>query len=169
MKRHLVVGGTGRIGALLVDILIGKALRVRATTHRKWMVNDRGPVSWAYLDLATGEGIEQAFAGIDRAFLSVPASLPDAQEIMVPLIVEAKRRRLEKVVLMTPLGRDGRPAVRCEAALRRTGLRCDIIRPDADLDPRMIAASAARFLTREDLGDRVLEVARHRAAARACI
>lgn len=167
MKRHLVVGGTGPIGALLVDILIDKALRVRATTHRKWMVNDRGPVSWAYLDLATGEGIEQAFAGIDRAFLSVPAGLPRPHEMMVPLFAEAKRRGLEKVVLMTPLAEDGHPLRRCELALQRTGLRCDIIRPDAELDPRMIAATAARLLTGEDLGDRVLKAPRDRGAARA--
>src|SRR3954469_8195694 len=97
-KRHLVVPGAENIGPILVDILLHKALRVRATTTEKWKASDRGPIAWAYLDLESGEGIEQAFIGIDRACIAVPANVTDVHEIVLPLVAEAKRRRLEKVV-----------------------------------------------------------------------
>jgi len=148
MKRHLVVSGTEPVGALVVDILLDKALRVRATTPEKWKAGERGPVAWAYLDLASGEGIEQAFAGVDRAFLAVPADQENPLQVLTPLVSEAKRRHLEKVVLLTPCGRDGAPLRRCEQELERSGLRYDIIRAERSDDLRLLAARAAQLLTK---------------------
>lgn len=157
MKRHLVVTGTGPVGSLVVDILLDKALHVRATTPDKWREGDRGPVVWAYLDLESGEGIERAFTGVDRAFIAVPPELENAQEALLPLVAEAKRRRLEKVVMLTPLDAGGSPLRRCELELERSGLAHDIIRPDRRIHPRDVAATAAVLLIRDDLATRSLD------------
>jgi uncharacterized protein YbjT (DUF2867 family) len=156
MKRHLVVSGTGPVGSLVVDILLDKALLVRATTAERWRQGDRGPVSWAYLDLESGEGIEQAFAGVDRALIAVPPELENASECVLPLVAEAKRRRLEKVVMLTPMGVDGAPLRRCELELERSGLRHDILRLDRQVNPRDVAATAAMLLIRDDLDARII-------------
>jgi len=154
-KRHLVVGGAEDIGAILVDILLHKALNVRATTADKWKANDQGPIAWAYLDLESGEGIQQAFTGVDRACIAVPTNVADAHEVVSPLLAEAKRRRLEKVVLLTTAAPDS-AVLRCEAELAHSGLRHDILRVQPGDDPHAVAACAAQLLTREDLGARAL-------------
>ena len=154
-KRHLVVPGAENIGAILVDILLHKALRVRATTTEKWKASDRGPIAWAYLDLASGEGIEQAFTGVDRAFIAVPTNVSDPHEVVSPLVAEAKRRRLEKVVMLAPASPD-EPVRRCEAELERSGLRHDIVHIQPGDDLHAVAASAAQLLIRDDLGARAV-------------
>ena len=157
MKRNLVIPGTDAVGALLVDILLGRALRVRATTREKWKAGDRGPIAWVYLDFASGEGIEQAFAAVDRTFIAIPPEIGNPHEALAPLVAEAKRRRLEKIVLLTPLASDGTPVRRCELEVERSGLRYEIMRAQPGDDPRMLALAAARLLTRDDLGNHPLK------------
>ena len=142
MKRHLVVCGTGTVGSFVVDVLLGKALHVRATTQRKSQVSARGPIAWTYLDAATGEGAEHAFAGINRAVLV----LPIGAEALARCLREARRRRVEKVVLIT----DG-ASEECEASLQRSGLRHDVVRSALGDDPRRLAATAVLLLTHDDI------------------
>lgn len=60
--RVLVTGGTGTLGRLVVDRLVGVGRDVRVLTRR---ANDDGPgIEYVTGDLATGRGIEAAVAGI---------------------------------------------------------------------------------------------------------
>ena len=149
MKRHLVVCGTGRVGSFVVDVLLGKALHVRATTHRKEVASQRGPIAWTYLDIATGHGVEQAFGGIDRAVLVLPIAETQPEEALARCLREAKRRHLEKVVVITG-GPDG-AVEECERVLRRSGLRHALLRAAENDDPRRLAATAVLLLTHDDI------------------
>ena len=152
MKRHLVVCGTGPVGSFVVDVLLGKALHVRATTHRKEQASQRGPIAWTYLDLASGHGVEQAFGGIDRAVMVLPLTGNKPDAALARCLREAKRRRLEKVVVIT----DGNEEAveECARLLRRTGLAHAILRSTEGDDPRRIAASAVLLLTHDGIAGR---------------
>ena len=132
MKRYLVLGGSGTVGSSIVDSLVHEGRRVRATTHRKSAVGERDGLTRVYLDLANGEGTEQAFAGVQRAFIMAPPGFANQHAIVSPLIAEAKRRKLEKVVLMTAMGANAgdTPFRRAEIELEKSGVRYNIIRPN---------------------------------------
>jgi uncharacterized protein YbjT (DUF2867 family) len=104
---------------------------VRETTSRK----DNSSVSLdrVYVNLATGENVHAAFDGIDRAFFISPPGFADQYKILSPLIQEAKRRGLKKVVLMTAMGANAvetTPFRRAEIELEKSGLNYNIIRPN---------------------------------------
>src|SRR5687768_2249395 len=103
MKRSiLVVGASGTVGSLIVAQLVKEGHRVRATSSKVSATKDG--VEKVQVNLHTGEGVRAAFEGIDRAFLLSPSGNADQYGILSPLIQEAKRRGLEKVVLMTAMG-----------------------------------------------------------------
>src|SRR4051812_40754751 len=95
-QRILVIGATGTVGSELSRLLKAEGHEVRETTSKAGGATpDR-----SYLNLLTGEGVRDAFADVDRAFLLSPAGYADQHAILSPLIQEAKRRGLKKVVLM---------------------------------------------------------------------
>ena len=132
MKKYLVIGASGTVGSKIVQSLVRDGLAVRATTHRKEAVGTKGGVERVYLDLATGEGIAQAFEGVDRAFVLAPPGHADHYKLLSPLVAEARRRKLDKVVLMTAMGANAAdtPFRRVEQELEQSGLRYNIIRPN---------------------------------------
>jgi uncharacterized protein YbjT (DUF2867 family) len=74
-----------------------------------------------------------AFEGVQRAFLLAPPGYADQHAVLRPLIDEAQRRKLEKVVLMTALGAnavESAPLRRAEIALEQSGLPYAIVRPN---------------------------------------
>lgn len=130
MKKEqiLVVGASGNVGSELVRILKKEGHLVRSTTSRAHPKPDQ-----ARIDVATGAGIREAFEGIDRAFLLSPPGFADQHAVLSPLIQEAKRRGLKKVVLMTALGanlNDAAPFRKAEIELEKSGLEYNIIRPN---------------------------------------
>ena len=132
MKTYLIVGGSGTVGSEIVRILREQGHAVRATTSRREAVGTREGVERVYLDVGTGEGIAKAFEGIDRAFLLAPPGYADQHAILSPLVAEAKRRKVEKVVLMTAMGANAAdtPFRRVEVELERSGLAYNIVRPN---------------------------------------
>lgn len=132
MKKYLVIGASGTVGSQIVQSLVRDGLDVRATTHRKEAVGRKDGVERVYLDLATGEGIAQAFEGVDRAFVLAPPGYADHYKLLSPLVAEARRRKLDKVVLMTAMGANAAdtPFRRVEQELEGSGLRYNIIRPN---------------------------------------
>ena len=131
-KTFLVIGATGTVGSGIVEALIAQGHAVRATTHRADKVGRNGAVETVRLDLASGEGIGAAFEGVDRAFLLAPPGYADQHRLLSPLVAEAARRKLDKVVLMTAMGADAAdtPFRRVEIELERSGLRYNIVRPN---------------------------------------
>lgn len=132
MKKYLVIGASGTVGSKIVQSLVRDGLNARATTHRKEAVGRKDGVERVYLDVAAGEGIAQAFEGVDRAFLLAPPGYADHYKLLSPLVAEARRRKLDKVVLMTAMGANAAdtPFRRVEQELERSGLRYNIIRPN---------------------------------------
>ena len=119
MAKYLVIAASGTVGSRVVRDLVAKGHQVRAATHRK-DAPATGGVEKVHLDLATGAGIAAAFEGVDGALL------------LSPLVAEAKRRKLGKVVLMTAMGANAAdtPFRRVEQELEASGLRYNIIRPN---------------------------------------
>jgi len=132
MKKFLVVGASGTVGSEIVRLLQEQGHAVRATTHRREAAGTREGVERVYLDVGTGDGISQALAGVDRAFFLAPPGYADQHKILSPLVAEAKRRGLDKVVLMSAMGANtaDTPFRRVEVELERSGLRYNIIRPN---------------------------------------
>jgi len=123
----LVVGGTGTVGSEIVRILKSEGHSVRIATSKSPASNDQ-----VHLNLLSGEGLDAAFAGIDRAFFLSPGGYADQYAVLAPLVVKAKAANLKKVVLMTALGVEhakGSPMNRAEADLIASGIPFNIIRP----------------------------------------
>jgi len=134
MKTYLVVGASGTVGSSVVQGLLARGAQVRALTSRKERAGQReGNVQWVHADLATGEGVAQAFEGVQRAFLLAPPGYADQHAVLRPLIEQARAARLEKVVLMTALGANAvetAPLRRAEIALEQSGVPYAIVRPN---------------------------------------
>lgn len=129
-ERILIVGASGTVGSELSRLLKKQGHRVRATTSKKVT---QATDELVHINLATGEGIRDAFEGVDRAFLLSPPGHADQHAILSPLIFEAKRRGLKKVVLMTAMGANANeqsPFRKAEIDLEKSGLNYNIIRPN---------------------------------------
>jgi uncharacterized protein YbjT (DUF2867 family) len=124
----LVVGANGTVGSELVKSLRADGYRVRATTSKSVANTDE----LVHLNLVTGEGIQPAFEGVDRAFFLSPPGYADQYALLSPLIQEAKRRALKKVVLMTAMGSNAHetPFRKAERDLENSGLNYAVIRPN---------------------------------------
>jgi uncharacterized protein YbjT (DUF2867 family) len=130
--RYLVVGASGTVGSRIVESLAASGAQVRALTSRQQATGRRDGVEWVQANLATGEGVAAAFEGVDRAFILVPPGYADQHAIASPLIAEARRRKLDKVVLMTAMGANAAetPLLRAERELIASGVAYNIIRPN---------------------------------------
>lgn len=126
----LVVGASGLVGSEIVRLLKGANYRIRATTSKQVVAPSENLI---HVDVTTGEGVKDAFQGVDRAFLLSPPGYADQYLTLSPLIQEAKRRGLKKVVLMTAMGANAvetSPFRRAELELEKSGLKYNIIRPN---------------------------------------
>lgn len=124
----LIIGASGTVGSELAKILNKKGVETLLATSKKSEQPDK-----VYLDLATGDGVKEAFSQADRAFLLSPPGYANQYEILSPLIKVAKEKSLEKVVLMTAMGAnadESSPFRRAEVELEKSGLRYNIIRPN---------------------------------------
>jgi uncharacterized protein YbjT (DUF2867 family) len=127
MSYTLILGGTGTVGRALVQTLQQRGERVLAGARQP-----RGADTLA-LDLATGAGLEAAFAGASRAFLMSPPGHPDQDALLGPAVDAARRQGVSKLVLMTAMGADADPNGpfrRLEQRVERAGLAYNIIRPN---------------------------------------
>lgn len=123
----LVIGASGTIGSEIVRILKAEGRSVRTTTGKP--ATEAGKV---HVNLATGEGLDAAFAGVERAFFLSPGGYADQYKILAPLIAKAKAANLKKVVLMTAMGVEMNPDApmrKAEIDLENSGVPYTIIRP----------------------------------------
>lgn len=130
MKKEtiLVVGASGTVGSELVSLLKAEGHQVRTTTSKEPKTADA-----VKIDIATGEGVHKAFEGVEKAFLLSPPGYADHYKMLSPLIQEAKRRGLKKVVLMTAMGANADENSgfrRAEIELEKSGLNYNIVRPN---------------------------------------
>lgn len=128
MSKTLILGASGNVGSEIAKILKAKGQEVALATSRKPEQADQ-----VHLNLATGEGLEEAFKNVDRAFLLAPPGYTNQDELLKPVIDLAKKQGLKKVVLMTAMGVDAsdeNPMRKAELYLDASGLDYNIIRPN---------------------------------------
>jgi uncharacterized protein YbjT (DUF2867 family) len=128
-NNFLVIGASGTVGSEVVRLLREQGHKVRTTTSKK----DAAGGDSVHVDLGSGAGVQQAFAGIDRAFLMSPAGYADQYAILAPLIRAAKEQGVKKLVLMSAFGADADPTSplrRIELDLEQSGLAWNVIRPN---------------------------------------
>lgn len=126
----LVIGASGTVGSGVVEQLKAAGHQVRVATSKPVAA---GNSSQVHVNLATGVGIKEAFTGVDKAFLISPPGHADQYAMLSPMIQEAKRQGLKKVVLMTAMGANAvetTPFRRAEIELEKSGLKYNIIRPN---------------------------------------
>jgi uncharacterized protein YbjT (DUF2867 family) len=127
------VGASGTVGTEITRQLAAQGYRVRTTTSKKATAGTKNGVEQVQINLHTAAGVEAAFDGVERAFLLSPAGYADQYALLAPLIREAKRRSLKKVVLMTAMGANAvetAPLRRAEIDLEKSGVPYNIIRPN---------------------------------------
>lgn len=128
MSTILVVGANGTVGTELVRLLQAQGHAVRSATSRA----PSGP-GQVHLNLLTHEGLSAAFDGVERAFFLAPPGHVNQDALLKPLIDEAAKRQLKKVVLMSAMGAnaDENGGLRkAEVHLERSGVPYNIIRPN---------------------------------------
>lgn len=128
MSKTLVIGASGLVGSELVQQLVKRGHEVLRATSRE--PSEAGQVR---LDLATGTGIAAALDGVTKAFLMAPPGFTNQDELLGPVIHEARARGLSRVVLMTAMGAnaDESGAMRkAELLLERSGVPYNILRPN---------------------------------------
>lgn len=134
MKHYLIVGASGSVGSQVARQLAQQGAQVHALSSKRERAGQvEGNIRWVFADLKSGEGVAAAFEGVDRALIFSPPGYVPQNAIISPLIEEAKRRRLEKVVLMTALGAnavDTAPLRLAELELEGSGLAYNIVRPN---------------------------------------
>lgn len=125
----LVVGASGSVGSEVVRQLRVQGQTVRATTGKRAAAGG----DTVFVDLASGEGVAQAFSGVQRAFMLSPAGYADQYAVLAPLVAAAREHGVRKVVMMTAFGVDANPDAplrRAELALEQSGLDWNVIRPN---------------------------------------
>lgn len=128
MSRTLVVGANGTVGKEVVRLLQQAGQEVVEATSKP--PTRRSQVR---LDLATGEGVSQALAGVDRAFIMAPPGFTNQDEILTPLIERAAQQKLNRIVLLSALGADvaeTNPLRKAELLVEQSGLPYNVLRPN---------------------------------------
>jgi uncharacterized protein YbjT (DUF2867 family) len=128
MPSTLVIGASGTVGSELSRLLAEQGHEVRRATSRP--ATQPGQVQ---LDLVSGQGLREAFDGVDRAFLLAPPGHSRQDLLLKPLIDEARSRGLRRVVLMSAMGAnadEAAPLRQAELHLERSGLAWNVIRPN---------------------------------------
>lgn len=128
MQQILVIGSTGNVGSELVRLLKANGHEVIEATSRKEL--KKGQV---HLNLLTGQGVDKAFEGVSQAFFLSPPGHMNQHELLKPLIEMAKKKNLQKVVLMTAMGAnadESSPLRQAEIQLEKSGVPFNIIRPN---------------------------------------
>jgi len=131
----LVTGATGRIGRVVVDLLIDAGLPVRALTHRSEAAAMPANVEVVTGDLTVPESLEAALRGAGAVFLVWTAPPATA-----PAVVERLAACARRVVFLSsphqtphPFFRQPNPMAALHADIERliaaTGLESTIIRP----------------------------------------
>ncbi|MFZ4760820.1 MAG: SDR family oxidoreductase, partial [Burkholderiaceae bacterium] len=128
MAKILVIGSSGTVGTEL-------SARLSDAGHDVLKATSRAPSQpgQVHLNLLTGDGLDAAFDGVDRAFLLAPPGHTNQDELLIPVIDAARAHSLSKVVLMSAMGADAddsAPLRRVELHLQASGLGYNVIRPN---------------------------------------
>ena len=124
----LVVAASGTVGSALAQSLAEQGHSVRRATSKT-----APAAGQVHLNLTDPATIAPAFAGVDKAFLLSPPGYVNQDQLLIPLIDQARKQGLSKVVLMTAMGANAdasSPMRKAEVHLEQSGLSYNIIRPN---------------------------------------
>lgn len=125
----LVIGANGTIGQHTVAKLLAQGVPVKAASRSGKAVAGAQGVAFDY----TGNtDFDALFAGVNSAYVMVPAGHLNVVELLTPIINEAAKRHV-KVVLQTALGVDADDSIpyrQVELALEKSGTPYVILRPN---------------------------------------
>ena len=124
----LVVAASGTVGSALAQSLAEQGRSVRRATSKT-----APAAGQVHLNLTDPATIAPAFAGVDKAFLLSPPGHINQDQLLIPLIDQARKQGLSKVVLMTAMGANAdasSPMRKAEVHLEQSGLSYNIIRPN---------------------------------------
>ena len=131
----LVLGGTGRVGRMVVEGLVAQGREVRVLTRSRERARDLpAAVGTIVGDLLDPRGFPAAFAGAERVFLVNGASQTELFEGLAA-VNEARRAGAGHLVYLSVLGAESAPGVphfaskmAIEAAIRGSGIPHTILR-----------------------------------------
>lgn len=132
-KKILVLGATGHVGKPLVEQLVAAGESVRAASRNATPMDGAEAVRF---DLADRSTYDEAFRGVDRAFVLVPGGYLNVLELLTPVLELAAQRKI-KVVLQTVIGVDADDSIpyrQAELLLERSGTPFVILRPNWFMD-----------------------------------
>ncbi len=128
MSKTLVIGAGGTVGTELTRLLKAKGETVIRATSQKNKLSDH-----VYVDLVGKEGVKEALQNIDKLFLLSPPGHVNQNELLNPVIDQAKMAGVKKIVLMTAMGANAveeAPFRQVELHLIKSGIEYNIIRPN---------------------------------------
>lgn len=127
MSTYFVLGASGNVGSELSTLLEAAGHTVRRGTSRP------AAAGQVHVNVVTGEGVTDALAGVDAAFLLSPPGYTNQDALLGPVIEAAKAQGVKKVVLMTAMGANADPNApmrKLELHLEQSGLTWNVIRPN---------------------------------------
>lgn len=125
----LVTGATGTVGRGVVRELLAAGQSVRAGL-RDLSEDVPAGVECVRLDFDDATTVAPALDGVDRLFLLRPPSMTDVRTGLGPLVQEAARRGLHRVVVLSVMGvNPALPHWRMERMVRDAGLSSTALRP----------------------------------------
>lgn len=137
MTRVLVTGGSGVLGRSLLSRPAAKGFAVRTMSRGRPAELPEG-VEWVRADLGTGEGLDQAVAGVDVILHAASSARKDTRRIDVDgtrlLIEAAKRAGVRHLVFVSIVGIDRIPfpyyrlKVEVEGVVKAGGVPWTILR-----------------------------------------
>lgn len=146
-----VIGGTGMVGALVVERLAAGGHEVRVGTRAPARLGDLpGRVVGAAFQLQRASA--EDFAGMDCVFCMIPRGVVLSEDEQGSLCAALSTAGVARVVLMTGLGVDRTPDTplrRLEVALGRTGVALSIVRPTS-MFQNLCAGALREGLARRD-------------------
>lgn len=128
MKTILVLGANGSVGSELSQSLEQVGHTVRRATSR---TADAGAV---HVNLLSGDGLANAMQGVDAAFLLSPTGHVNVDELLGPVVEQAREHGVQKLVLMTAIGVDtglSAPMRTVEREVEASGIAWNVIRPNS--------------------------------------
>lgn len=135
MKRILVIGSTGKVGSIVMELLLRAGEQVRAACRNPENQKAQPGAEAVRFDYAVPSTFVPALEGVDRVFLMEPQpSLGPADTIMLPFAKVAIERGCKIVLLSSAsVSYQQEPLSRVEAAVKQAG-RHVILRPNWFID-----------------------------------
>jgi uncharacterized protein YbjT (DUF2867 family) len=134
-KKILITGATGTIGKELVRELEKRGvcfrIALRDITNSRFLNNTSCPV--VLLDYKNPRTFFAALDGISDLFLATPISYPNLEELIVPVLENAKKTGVKHVVSLGAVGvdqSDDSPLSIAEKCVQGCGLTYTILRPN---------------------------------------